>query len=231
MSKMIISVACQGALLLAIPAASWGGDSRAASSEQETKLIAVLKSNATPFEKGEACRELARIGTRAAVKPLSELLGDEKLSHMARYGLEPIPDPAVDEALRDAAGKLTGRPLIGVIGSIGVRRDAKAVDLVAKRLTDSDAGVMRAAARALGSIGTPQAASALEKVLAGTPVSGRLAVCEGLFRCAEAMAAHGQRGEALAIYERLNRALVPQQVREGAAKRIQTIRQEEGPRL
>jgi hypothetical protein len=52
-----------------------------------------------------------------------------------------------------------------------------------------------------------------------------------LFRCAEAAAAHGQRGEALAIYERLNRAELPQQVREAATKKLQALRQEEGPRL
>jgi HEAT repeat protein len=226
-----MSLGCFSALLLAIPAASWAGDSTAAPSEQETKLIALLSSNASAAEKGAACRELARIGTRAAIKPLSDLLGDEKLSHMARYGLEPIPDPAVDEALRDAAGKLTGRPLIGVIGSLGVRRDSKAVELLAKRLTDSDADVIQAAARALGSIGTTQAAKALENALASTPAPDRLAVSEGLFRCAEAAATHGQRGEALAIYERLNRAEVPQQVRDAATRKIQTIRQEEGPKL
>jgi HEAT repeat protein len=231
MTKTLPSHACLTALLLAIPAASWGGDSKGSSSEREAKLIAVLTSTATPLEKGEACRELALIGTRAAVAPLAGLLGDEKLSHMARYGLEPIPDPAVDDALRDAIGKLKGRPLIGVIGSIGVRKDANAVDLLANHLKDSDAGVMHAAARALGSIGTAAAAKALESVLADTPAPGKLAVSEGLFRCAEAMAAHGQRGEALAIYDRLNRAEVPQQVREGAAKKLQALRQEEGPRL
>jgi HEAT repeat protein len=231
MTKTITSLACLTALLLAIPTVSWGGDSKSSSSEQEAKLIAVLTSSATPLEKGEACRELARIGTRAAVAPLAGLLADEKLAHMARYGLEPIPDPAVDEALRDAASKLKGRPLIGVIGSIGVRRDAKAVDLLAKQLKDSDTDVMQAAARALGSIGTTTAAKALENTLAGTPAPSRLAVAEGLFRCAEALAAHGQRGDALAIYERLNRAEIPQQVREGAAKKILALRQEEGPRL
>lgn len=231
MTKTMIRVACHSAILLAIPAVALAGDSKATSSEQETKLIAVLSSNATPQEKAEACRELGRVGTAAAVKPLAALLGDEKLSHMARYGLEPIPDPAVDEALRDAAGKLSGRPLIGVIGSLGVRRDAKAVELLAKHLKDSDVGVMRAAARALGSIGTPQAAKTLENALKNTPVAGRLSVCEGLFRCAEAMATHGQRSESLAIYERLTRAEVPVQVREVAGKKLQAIRQEEGPRL
>jgi len=231
MTKTIMSLACLTALLSAIPTVSWGDDSKSSSSEQEAKLIAVLTSSASPLEKGEACRELSRIGTRAAVAPLAGLLGDEKLAHMARYGLEPIPDPAVDDALRNAVSKLKGRPLIGVIGSIGVRRDAKAVDLLAKQLKDSDADVMHAAARALGSIGTTAAAKALENVLAGTPIPSRLAVSEGMFRCAEALAAHGQRGEALAIYERLNRAQVPQQVRDGAAKKIQALRQAEGPRL
>jgi HEAT repeat protein len=231
MSKTIMTFACLSALLSAFPITAWGGEARALNSEQEAKLIAVLTSSATPLEKGEACRELARIGTRAAVKPLSGLLGDEKLSHMARYGLEPIPDPAVDESLRDAAAKLSGRTLVGVIGSIGVRRDAKAVELLTKRLTDRDTDVMEAAARALGSIGTPEAIKALENALPGVLESRRPVIAEGLFRCAEAMFAHGQRDDARAIYERVSRAVVPQHVRDGAAKRLQALRQEEGPRL
>ena len=88
----------------------------------EGELIAVIESDsASHKEKADACRQLGIIGTKRAVAPLAALLGDEKLSHMARYGLEPIPDPAVDEAFRDALGKLKGRPLVGVIGSIGVR--------------------------------------------------------------------------------------------------------------
>ena len=86
--------------------------------------------------------------------PLAALLCNEELSHMARYGLEPIPDPAVDAALRDALEKVKGRLLVGVIGSIGVRRDPKAVAPLVKRLDDPDSEVVQAAARALGRIGT-----------------------------------------------------------------------------
>ena len=108
---------------------------------QEAKLIAVLKSGATQEEKAAACRQLARVATKQSVPVLASLLGDEKLSHMARYAMETIRDPSVDEALRDALGNFKGRPLQGVIGSLGVRRDAKAVDAIAKLLTGDDAGV------------------------------------------------------------------------------------------
>ena len=65
------------------------------------------------------------VGTKEAVPVLAALLADEKLAHMARYALEPIPDPAVDEAFRAALGNLKGRRLVGVICSIGVRRDGQ----------------------------------------------------------------------------------------------------------
>ena len=121
---------------------------------QQSKLITVLKSSATQEQKAAACRQLARIATKDAVPALAALLGDEKLSHMARYALEPIRDPSVDEALRDALGRLNGRPRLGVIGSLGVRRDAKAVGALARLLTDPDLQTSQAAARALGRIGS-----------------------------------------------------------------------------
>ena len=43
------------------------------------------------------------------------LLADDQLTDLARYALETIPDPSVDKALREALGKLDGRPLAGVI--------------------------------------------------------------------------------------------------------------------
>jgi len=186
--------------------------------EDEAKLIAVLKSDSSRKDKADACRQLALVGTREAIAPLAALLGDEEISHMARYALEPIPDPAVDEILRDALAKLKGRPLVGVIGSIGVRRDARAVDVLAKFLKDPDAEVVQAAARALGRIGDAAAAKALQAALPGTPAANRLALCEGLFRCAEALAAAGRRDQALALYDHLRNADQPHQVRAGALR-------------
>ena len=129
----------------------------------EGALIAVLKSDAPIEQKSAACRQLAIVGTKQAVPALAALLVDEKLSHMARYALEPIPDPAVDSALREAVGKVTGVLRTGVINSIGVRRDGKATSVLIPLLPDP------AAAMALARIGASSAVDALEKGLPANP--------------------------------------------------------------
>ena len=202
----------------------------AVSVAQEAQLLAVLKSSdATPFDRSEACRGLARVATKEAVPTLAALLGDEKLGHMARGALETIADASAGDALRDAMGKLKGRPLMGVLGSLGVRRDAKAVDAMAKLLTDADSDVAQSAARALGNIGTPEAGKALESALAGASAANQVAFCEGLFRAAEALSAQRQDAQALAIYDRL-RGLTqaPQQVRSAALRGAILCRKTEG---
>ena len=184
---------------------------------QEAELLTVLRSEATLEEKSAACRQLARVATKEAVPTLAALLGDEKLSHMARYALEGIRDPSVDDALRDALGKVQGQPRLGVIGSLGARRDAKAVDALAGLLKETDTA--RAAGHALGNIGTPEAAKALEDALADATGGSQTAICEGLLRCAEALAADGQSAPSQAIYDRLrDLADAPSQVRAAALR-------------
>lgn len=190
----------------------------AARNQEVDKLIAVIKSDASHKEKADACRRLAIVGTQEAVEPLAELLADEKLSHMARYALEPIPDPAVDQAFRDALSKLEGGPLVGVIGSIGVRGDVMAVGALTEKLQDSDLQVSLAAAKALGSIGTSDAAKALQRALSDASADNRLAICEGLFRSAESLGAKGLNSKAIAIYGQLLRIDAPHQVRCGALR-------------
>lgn len=219
MPKSIICLALAAAVFVTGVAQLSGQTVPPAGKEQVDKFIAVLKSDAPLKEKVDACRGLAAIGTKEAVPVLASLLGDEKLSHMARYGLEPIPDPSVDDALRDALGKVKGRPLAGVIVSIGARRDAKAVEPLAGMLQDPDADVVQAAARSLGRIGTPEAAKALLGALPGVSAANQPAVCEGLLRAAESLAAKGARDDAVAIYDRL-RSLqpAPHQVRTAALR-------------
>lgn len=210
------------AVLLATTTHAWAQD--------EASLLAVLRSDAGIQEKSAACRQLAQFATKEAVPTLAAMLGDEQLSHMARYAMETIPDPSVDEALRDALGKLQGRPRLGVIGSLGVRRDAAAVDALAALLRGTDAA--QAAARALGCIGTPAAAQALQEALPATTGPDQKNVCEGLLRCAEAMSVEGHEAAAQAIYDHLHGAAdLPLYIRAAGLRGAILIRGKDGAAL
>jgi HEAT repeat protein len=177
----------------------------------ESKLIAVLQSAAPPQEKAMACKQLAICGSKDAVPALAALLPDKELASWARIALEAIPGPAADDALRAAMGKVQGMLLVGVINSIGVRRDAKAVDALVGRLKDGDAEVATAAAAALGRIGGATAAKALEPLLAAAPPAVRPTVAEGCILCAERFLADGNRDEAVKLYDTVRKADVPRQ--------------------
>ncbi|HWI56397.1 MAG TPA: HEAT repeat domain-containing protein [Bacillota bacterium] len=221
-----VSFALAAALLLSALTPGLAKTAPSADAEPVSKLV--LKSQAGQKEKADACRELARIGTKEAVAPLAALLSDEQLSHMARYGLETIPDPAVDTALREALKQLQGRALAGVIGSIGVRRDAKAVQPLSKLLEAADPEVAQAAAKTLGRIGTPAAAEAIQKALPKAPAGNRLAFCEGLFRCAEAFASQGRSKQAVSLYDQVRAQPTPHQVRTAALRGAILTRQPDG---
>jgi HEAT repeat protein len=209
MKKLTLNLTLAGVLLLG--ASAWMAT--AATPEEINQLVAVLKSDAPQKEKADACRELAHKGDASAIPALAALLGDEKLAHNARYGLETIPDPAVDTALRASLDKLQGRFLVGAIGSVGVRRDIQAVGKLAGFLSDANADIAQAAARALGSIASPEAIAALKKSLPGTPAANQLAHYEGLLRAAERLAAAGQTAPASEVYQQLRASAAPHQIR------------------
>jgi len=212
----IRSLALCGAVLVSAACVMVGNRSSLAAAENpgsvsESKLIAVLTSDAPSQDKAITCKQLAIYGGKAAVPALAALLPDKELASWARIALEAIPDPAADDALRQAMAKVQGRLLVGVINSIGVRRDAKAVDGLVQRLKDADAEVASASAAALGRIGGASAAKALEPLLAGAPPAVRPTIAEGCILCAERFLADGNRDEAVRLYDVVRKADVPKQ--------------------
>lgn len=199
-----------GAALIAAAVVMADRPARAAD-EDEQSLIDVLRSDAPPQDKAITCKKLAVFGSKNAVPALAPLLADKELTSWARIALEVIPGAEADAALRDGAGKLQGRILIGVINSIGVRRDAGAVELLAGRLKDVDAEVASAAAVALGRIGNAAATEVLAQSLAGAAAPVRSAVAEGCILCAEKLAAQGKAAEAAKLYDQVRQADVPKQ--------------------
>lgn len=190
---------------------SLAADAQESPAERQRKLIAVLQSGATPAEKAITCKKLAIYGTKDAVPALAALLLDKDLLSWARIALESIPGPEADAALRDAVGKVQGRMLIGVINSLGVRRDPKALELLSGKLNDPDTEVASAAAAALGSVGGEQAVRTLEQSLSDGPVGIRSAVAEGLILCAERALAANQSAEAVRLYDTVRKTDLPKQ--------------------
>jgi len=169
----------------------------------EAALIAVLQSDVMLYDKAKACQMLAVIGTKKCVPVLAALLPDEKLSHYARFGLEPIPDPSVDEALRAALGKVEGGLLVGVINSIGMRRDAEAIGDLKRLMGGSDAEVAASAAAALGRIATPEAVEIL------VAEAGKPAVAAACLTAADLLLAGGKNAEAAAVYDAVGAVDLP----------------------
>jgi HEAT repeat protein len=191
----------------------WQADKLASpfpAAQTEKELIEQLVSGSDEA-KAMACKQLSIYGGKASVPALAELLRDERLSSWSRIALEAIPDPSADAALIEAAGQLQGKLLVGVINSIGAKRSANGIDVLAKRLGDSDEQVASAAAVALGSIGGEKAIHTLHQAFAGAKPSVRSAICEGGILCAERLLAAGESDHAANVYDFIRNADVPEQ--------------------
>lgn len=210
----ILGIGLLGLAVLASPAVAW---------ESEAELLATLANeNAPLFDKTLACKQLAVVGTEAAVPVLAALLDDERLSHFARYGLEPIPSGQVDEVFRVALSTLEGPHLIGVINSIANRGKAEAIGPLAEKLDDTDLAVAAAAAHSIARLGTPQAGRILEKAMSAPLAAAGLV-------CGKTLATQGHRDQAidlLVLVSELEGA--PRHVRLAAMLQAVAMQQNEG---
>ncbi len=144
---------------------AFSGRATAQPEQQQALAAAYLKivtaSDSTAAARIFACQQLALVGGAAEVSALAALLHQPEQADFARVALQSMPAPEAGAALRSALEKLTGQPLIGVINSLGERRDAQAVPALAKLCGQGEAAVRAAACLALGKIGTAAAAAAL----------------------------------------------------------------------
>jgi HEAT repeat protein len=168
----------------------------------ESRLTAVLTMDVPRDAKDYVCRQLMVVGTAASAGALGKLLGSSDSAHMARYALERMPAPEASQALRDALPTLAGTLQIGVISSLGVRKDAASIPALASLLSNVDPAIARAAAIALGDIGSADAGQALAAAKSSAPEAS-LAATDGQLACAEALLAAGNKADALAIYQRI----------------------------
>jgi HEAT repeat protein len=169
--------------------------------ELENRLISALNGELTRDARDYVCRKLATIGSVASVPALAVLLPQAESSHMARFALERMAVPEAGTALRDSLSKVAGSQKLGVISSLGARGESTAVEPLSALLTD--ANTARAAALALGAIGSVESANALQKSL-DNPNVNQSAVIDALLSCAESLLASDKRADAFSIYKRFS---------------------------
>lgn len=230
----MMKIASRWGLWLAVMALALAAGSAAAGGnpDETKKLIGVLQSDASQYDKGLACRRLAQLGTAESIPVLAKMLADEKMAHLARFGLETNPEPAAGAALRGAMGSLQGKLLIGVINSVGMRRDAEALDKLVAFLKDADAEVAAAAAAALSRIANPAAVAALTATLQSPPAAVKTKIGDSAIACAEELKKAGKKDEAIALYDAVRaKADMPVFVRQAALQGAILTRQDAGAAL
>ncbi len=171
--------------------------------EIERHLLEFLQSDATLASKQFVCKHLSIIGTEDAVPVLAAMLGDANQADMARYALERINGEAVDAALREALSRTTAKVRVGIINTLGMRKDPKSVVAIGSLIGDGDPETAGAAASALGRIGTDEAAGVLAQAKDKTSGGLHAAVLDAYLACADKFLAQGDKTKAVVIYKEL----------------------------
>ena len=186
----------------------------------EVELIQVLEApEATYAGKQYVCRVLRQIGSEQCVPALAKLLAEQKLSHMARRALQHNPCAQAGAALRAALDQVGDENLqIGLIGSLGARREAGAISQIAPYLKSNNAALSQAAIRALGHIGGKEAAAILTK--ADVPESLKALQADSVLMCADSLLAAGQLADAKAYYQNLTTAGTASMIRVAAYRGV-----------
>ena len=146
------------------------------------RLVPVMNDpESTIAAKEFIAKQLMRVGGEQVVPALAKLIGkDENVAYLGRYALERIGHPAASGALREALGRTDGLVRIGVIHSLGNRRDREAAAPLADLLSSKDEPTARAAGWSLGRIGGLRAIKALTDAESDAPPPVRSAIVHAL---------------------------------------------------
>ena len=167
--------------------------------------------------------QLRYIGREECVGAVAPWL-DDKDVHVrdaARRALAKNPSP---EALAKLRAKLANaadaRFKAGLINVLGDRGDEAAVPALAQELSNRESLVAEAAARALGKIGSAEAAQALGAARAKARGDLRRRISDSCLLCADKLLKEGKAQDAAAIYKQLNSKDEPRGVRLAALKGV-----------
>jgi len=170
-------------------------------------MLAELDTNDRLNDRIYLLRQLAVVGRDEAVPALARLLSNPEpaLRHYALGALEANTSAEAGKALVAALKQQEETPwFVAVIHALGRRREKAAVGPLSQRLVGQDGQIAEAAAMALGSIATPEAARALAAARTGAPAVPAAVLGHARLLCADRMAAREEKEAAHAIYREVH---------------------------
>jgi HEAT repeat protein len=192
----------------------------------EGRFLEFLQSDATFAAKQIVCKQLHVIGTEQSLDVLAEMLKEEKTSDIARFALERMENDKAGMVLRDALKETEGKTKIGIINSIGERRDTKAAADLGELIKSSDIAVAESAIAALGKIANPEAAEILAKAKADVDKKLYQNLLEAYLNCAADFAKQDRQAVAVEIYDELSKDDMPETIRIAALRAKVMLQQE-----
>jgi HEAT repeat protein len=195
----------RGALMPIDEAVMASLDDKAVQKELEQRLASALQHGGSAVAREYLCSKLTLIGSKVCVPALAAQLAT----------------PEYGTALRDHLARTEGVPKIGVIHSLGARRDAESVRALTALLKHGDTGVVGAATAALGDIATTNAAKALREFQPKAPEELRLRVGDAILTCAERLLEAGKRAEAQTLYQLLATVSQPKHIQHATARGLE----------
>ncbi len=191
--------------------------------EAEKLLCQQLSAKVSLSVKDFLCQQLSLIGSHESLPALEPLLASAETANIARYALERIPGKEVDALLRKhLAGSATAGK-IGIINSLGIRRDSESIPVLEGLVDHSDAGVAAAAVAALGKIGGPQALDILSRWKNPSHEKIRGPMLDAYLSGIDQLAGAGKRSEAASAYYSLMATSMPPAVRIAALRGLASV--------
>ncbi len=169
----------------------------------EKEMIKFLLSDATPDAKRYVCSKLGEIGSQASVPTLTDLLQVPELSDSARFALERIPGEMSASSLRNALQTTSGKNRIGIITSLGLRKDVKSIPAIAIFLKNDDPDTVISAGSALSLMENESALSALWTARSQATDPVRLKLTEHALACADKILAKRKSPDALSVIQKI----------------------------
>ena len=182
----------------------------------EASLVPLLTQDISMAAKDFVCRQLRLIGSDTSVPALLTLLPDPNTEYMARMVLESIPGRAVDQRLIAALPDMPVPVQTGIIATLGRRGDDRSVSPLAAFLTQDDEILALNAVRALGSIGSSDALTALNTAKDQVQGPVKTELLHALLQCGDNMVAASQTDQAVSLYETLMTSEYPNPIRMAA---------------